>query len=114
MAYEWIKFTPAEAVSVTVADMRKFNSLRGFHFFEPASMRFFNSRVLGDTFPAADGSAVYFVTSERFDATTPRLYTVRVCRPNYTVDSASEFQEFASARAAKNAARRLAAQEIAR
>ena len=114
MAYEWIKFTPEEAPRVTSADVKKFSSLRGSHFFEAGAMRFFNSRVLGDTFAAADGSAVYFVTSERFDSSTPRRYTVRICRPNYTVDSASEFQEFASSRAAKNAARRLAAQEIAR
>lgn len=47
------------------------------NFFDVATMRFFNSRVLGSR---VVGNAIYFVTSERMDYGTPRKYTVRVFR----------------------------------
>lgn len=46
------------------------------NFFDPATMRFFNSRVLGSR---VVGNAIYFVTSER-QLSTARDYTVRVFR----------------------------------
>lgn len=55
------------------------NTQRGFHFFEAGAMRFFNSRVLSDVYQGPGG--VYFVTSEKFNARTPRYYTVRQFNP---------------------------------
>jgi hypothetical protein len=48
----------------------------GSHFFDPGSMRFFRSRLcqVVKTLPSG---VVYFVTSERFSAETPRMYSVR-------------------------------------
>lgn len=97
----------------TIDDIRDRNARLGHHFFEPASMRFFASRVLDDVFPAADGSGSYFVTSERFRGFIgckdgPRRYSVRLALPTGEVRTASEFQAYATARAAKSAAKRLA------
>ena len=58
------------------------NAQKGFHYFEPGTMRFFRSRVLSQTFEGKD--AVYFVTSEQFvgsEYTAPRKYTIRAFDP---------------------------------
>lgn len=67
---------------------------RGSHFFDEGAMRFFNSRVL----PTVYGGR-YFITSERFDDSTPRRYTLRECLNGQILD-ASKFQEFATRREA--------------
>ena len=99
----------------------------GSHFFDAAAMRFFDSRILSDFYVVesdvntAGGSLGYFVTSERYDETTPRGYTVRSFRVTpydggrgltdhkVFVDTVGEFQEYESAREAKRAAEVLAA-----
>ena len=98
----------------------------GSHFFDAAAMRFFNSRILSDFYvvesdvSAAGGSLGYFVTSERYDETTPREYTVRSFRVEpydggrgltdhkVFVDTVGEFRGYATARQAKRAAERFA------
>lgn len=56
----------------TISDIKRANKNAGQHWFEPATMRFFNSRV---------GSRViegrYFISSEQFNGDTERLYTIR-------------------------------------
>ena len=99
----------------------------GNKFFDAGAMRFFNSRILSDFYVVesdvntAGGSLGYFVTSERSDETTPRLYTVRSFRVTphdggrgltdhkAFIDTVGEFQEYESAREAKRAAEVLAA-----
>lgn len=62
----------------------------GSHFFDAATMRFFNSRLLEGVYPAESnvgkwdartGNVFYFVTSERYEDLysdpEPRHYTVR-------------------------------------
>lgn len=87
----------------SVQDVELANSRAGQHFFDADTMRFFNSRVLGDLI---DGR--YFVTSERFDENHPRLYTLREAMPNGHIETVGEFQGYTSARAAYTAARKLA------
>lgn len=87
----------------TVEEIKRANKEAGKHFFNPSTMRFFRSRVL----PGVYGCR-YFVTSEQFDVGHPRLYTVRVVNPDGSIDDASEFQEFKTSKAARNAARALA------
>lgn len=85
------------------------------HFFDENTMRFFKSRV--PWFFAGDGKTAYFITSERFDYNSPRLYTVRkIIRTadrqsfygyKYNIDSVSEFQAFKTIATAKRHIERL-------
>lgn len=65
----------------TADDVRRTAGHVGSHFFSPDTMRFFRSRLL-NVFRALDddGTRGLFVTSERFDHTTPREYRVRLYR----------------------------------
>lgn len=78
------------------------NKRAGYHFFDADAMRFFNSRV---------GSALYagryFITSERFSADTPRMYTIREADDEGCINNASAYQQFNSRSAALAAVRRL-------
>lgn len=80
------------------------------HFFDRATMRFFDSRVLADVYGCR-----YFVTSERFRSLDnpaddgERRYTVREITKDGRIVDVSAFQEFRTARAAKRHAMTLAA-----
>lgn len=72
----------------------------GYYFFEPATLKFFASRI-GDSFYAnAARRRSYFVTSEQFrnfEHTGRRLYTVRaICWDTGKVLDVSGFQAFES------------------
>jgi hypothetical protein len=87
----------------------------GNHFFEPGAMRFFNSRILSDTYYSHSLEAygvVFFVTSERgWDQT--RRYTVRAFNPELgTTKTVGELGLFATPSQAKACARKLADGEI--
>lgn len=84
------------------------NRHRG-HWFSAGAKRFFNSRIAQYGYESSDGKRVYFVSSERFDWRSPRLYSVRVY--NYeadNVDTVGEFQQYASRNGADKAAQRIA------
>lgn len=103
----------------TVADIRAIADHAGSFFFSPATMRFFNSRVLegvyhrGDS-KAIEGAVFYFVTSEAYDD-APRHYAVRRAmlgsqrddRPAIDIDTVGE--RHATAAEARRAARELVA-----
>jgi len=88
-----------------VHEIKQANRAAGYHFFEPSTMRFFRSRV-GDTVYGGR----YFVTSEQFDWSSPRLYTVRVANDDRTIDDVGGFQAYPTHTAAVRAIRRLIAQ----
>ena len=112
----------------TVRDAQRVADHLGHKFFDAGAMRFFNSRILSDFYVvesdvnAAGGSLGYFVTSERYDETTPRGYSVRSFRVTpydggrgltdhkAFVDTVGEFQGYESARQAKRAAEELASE----
>lgn len=92
----------------------------GSHWFEPSTMRFFNSRVLDSTWtlteriesqtPSGHNPASEtwrFVSSERGDwSGDPRRYTVRQITFNHvarkvTIDTVGEFQQYANAATAE-------------
>lgn len=65
-----------------ISDIRAITTGAGSHFFDAATMRFFQSRVLEgvyapDGHDAVEGNRFFFVTSERYDD-NPRHYAVRV------------------------------------
>ena len=79
------------------------NAERGHYFFDPATMRFFRSKIASRS--VINGR--YFITSEQFDATSPRLYTIRICHDDGTIDTVGEFQQYETVAAAKRVASQL-------
>lgn len=92
----------------TTYDLEERNARAGGHWFKPDTMRFFRSRVLSPAFERPDGT-VYFATSERCPwGDHPRLYSVRIMRPDGSVDTVGEFQGYRSRSGAIVAAERIA------
>lgn len=93
-------------------DVIRANGEAGLHFFERATMRFFDSRVCPDTLAEGPGG-VFFVTSEQFRGSdgvrAARLYTVRHFYPETgDVTTAGTFQKHASRESAARAAKAMA------
>lgn len=99
----------------TLDDIIRRNRAAGGKWFEPSNMRYFGARLQSRIYPAKDGRA-YFVTSERDSAGRAwngrRLYSVRVALPNGDIETAGEFGEHTTGRAAHAAARKLAGESM--
>lgn len=83
------------------------NAVRESHspyFFTPDTMRFFKSRLASYIRHVSGG--VIFITSEKYDDNSPRLYTVRMFTRDGRINELSEFQEYKTIEAAKRAADR--------
>lgn len=80
----------------TIADLKAANARAGFHFFERATMRFFDSRIV-PAGPYCGAGGVYFVTSEQFhgsQGSEARKFTVRQFNPTTgDIDTAGRFNE---------------------
>jgi hypothetical protein len=85
-----------------VTQIQRDNRAIGHHFFDPATMRFWRSRVHGNVYGGR-----FFVTSER-PPYGPRAYTVRAARPDGGVDTVGDYGGYPTGDAAHRAARRLA------
>jgi hypothetical protein len=77
----------------------------GSHWFDRSAMRYFNSRI-GERVHPVPGGAL-FVSSEQFDWNSPRLYSVRSCTFEGSIDTVGEFQQYATNSAAHAAASSL-------
>ena len=86
-----------------MADVRNANRELGHHFFDRDTMRFFDSKIVG----ALIGGR-YFITSERFNAESPRLYTIRKAQPNGDVGTVGAFQQYRTREAAYAEAKAMA------
>ena len=75
------------------------------HWFSPGAMRFFKSRLGSEVLPVPDGWL--FVSSERFDYNTPRLYTIRKMDQFGEISEVGEFQQYTSSASARRVIRRL-------
>lgn len=80
-----------EGASSDIGRIEEANRQAGQHFFEPATMRFFNSTV----FPRVYGGR-YFITSERLDEHHPERFTIRVAFDDGSVQTIGEFRAFDS------------------
>lgn len=97
---------------MSLATMERIAADHSNHWFDPASMRFFNSRVCETTIrqSPADPYLWYFVSSERCDWGDghPRRYSVRVFDTRTgSTDTVGEFQAYASRTGAEGAILRL-------
>ncbi len=77
----------------TIRDIKRINKEKGYYFFSPGAMGFFNSQVEDKVFHGSGG--IFFTTSEQFDnGISKRKYTVRQFHPETgNVNTASEFNE---------------------
>lgn len=67
---------------------------RGF-WFNRDTMRFFRSRVSQITYYAPKKNLIYFVSSEKYDDSSPRLYTIRsYCPTKDSIETVGEFQQY--------------------
>ncbi len=77
-------------------------SLSTGHFFDKASMRFFNSKL--ETDGVLIDNKAYFITSERYDKSYPKKFTIRELDINTgKIEGSSSFQEFESLKSAEKA-----------
>ena len=81
--------------------IREANKRSGGHWFEPATLQFFGSRILAGLYGGR-----YFVTSEQ-PPHGPRRYSVRIAGDGGSIDTVGPFCGFASRRAAIRQAERL-------
>ena len=75
-----------------ISSIKALNRRNGNYFFDRATMRFFNSRIV----PKVYGGRI-FLTSEQFVPSSgipgPRLYTVRLARSNGEIETVGPFNE---------------------
>ena len=82
----------------TMQEIKEYNKLAGFHFFDDDTMRFFNSRIGKRLYQGPTG--VYFVTSEKFDYDSERMYTVRQFNPDEkNISTIGEFNQLTQSEA---------------
>ena len=93
-----------------MSQIRQANDEAGKNFFEPATIRFFDSKI-GRTIYQGPGG-VYFLTSEQFhgsQGSAPRRWTVRVFDPELgNVGTFGEHGGFAGPDSARRAAKAAA------
>lgn len=102
--------TTAVAKHWTINDIEAAMRAQGSHWWDAGALRFFNSRIGYEVFQGPGG--VYFVSSERCNHDSPRLFTVRQFDPetsDLVSKGGSEFQEYASRSDARARAKREAA-----
>ena len=89
-----------------IAYIRTANTVRGMHFFDRDTLRFFNSRILSDVYEGTGG--IYFATSEKGPDGVRRYTVRRFEKATGSVGTFGTFQAYRTARAAKGAAKRAA------
>ncbi len=100
----------------TIEQIKGMNAAKGFHFFEPDTLRFFRSKVYGEVY--AGGGGWFFVTSEQFVCyeprycREPRAYSVRYMRPDGQVETVGEFNSIPTLQRARTLARQAAADNL--
>jgi hypothetical protein len=74
----------------TIKEAKAISKANGGHFFDPQAMRFFNSKIESELIEGR-----YFITSERYDTDSPKLYTIRqISETGQILGDLGEFQEF--------------------
>ena len=86
----------------TIADVRAANRVKGQHFFDAGTMRFFNSKVESSLYAGR-----YFITSERFRYDDPKTYTIREAKEDGDIDTIGEFCAYKDIETAREEVRRL-------
>lgn len=83
-------------------DIRQVVDAHRGHFFDKFNIRFFNSKILPTVYRGQ-----YFITSERFNDETPRMYTIRQIDEKGNIETIGDFQQYKTIRAAIKAIEKL-------
>lgn len=75
----------------SIYEIKRKNEEIGHFWFHPDTMRFFSSRVSSRLY-----GGCYFISSERFDENSPRLYTIHKALPTGEIGTIGEFQMYKS------------------
>lgn len=86
----------------TITQIKIANKNAGFHFFDRKTLKFFNSKVESRVIRGN-----LFITSERFDATTPRRFTVRAAMVTGAIKTVGGCMQHATLESAKEACKAL-------
>lgn len=78
----------------SIDEIKKANKAAGRHWFSKDTMAFFDSIVYPQLIQHPKGA--YFISSERFDSESPRLFTVRFAYLHGEVTTVGDFQAFES------------------
>lgn len=78
----------------SIEDLKQANEDAGYHWFDKDSMEFFDSVVYPGLIQHPEGA--YFISSERFDSESPRLFTVRFTHFTGETNTVGPFQGFNS------------------
>ncbi|HEY6021303.1 MAG TPA: hypothetical protein VIY48_15780 [Candidatus Paceibacterota bacterium] len=78
----------------SIEDVKEAHKAAGGHWFDKDSMKFFNSIVYPELIQHPEGA--YFISSERFDSGSPRLFTVRFASFDGSIATVGEFMGFGS------------------
>lgn len=78
----------------SIEDVKKANRIAGGYWFHEDSVEFFDSVVYPELIQHPEGA--YFISSEQFDSSSPRLFTVRFAHFNGEVETVGPFQGFNS------------------
>lgn len=86
----------------TLADVKNANRAAGMHWFDRDTTRFFRTRIESKLL-AGD----YFITSEAYSDTAPRLYSIRQAQPDGGIETIGRFQGYTTKAAAQEAVKKL-------
>ena len=93
----------------TLDQIKRAAAAAGSHWFEKSALRYFSSRISSHVYSLPGGAL--FVSSEQFKGfgteDGPRLYSVRSCTSDGSIDTVGEFQQHESSKAAHTEALRL-------
>lgn len=70
----------------TLAEFKAAYKKTGMHFFDRKTMRFFNTRIESGLLKGK-----YFITSEAFKESQPRLYTLREIQDDLQIKTVGQF-----------------------
>jgi len=95
---------------MNIDDIKKANAEAGLYFFSEDTLRFFSSRT-GTTvygvFRSGTPGGQYFITSERDDCNSPRMFTVRRYDPvTHDISTVGNFKEYKTSQGAAKRAMR--------
>lgn len=82
----------------TIQEIKRANKSINHHFFDADTMSFFNSKVVNKVWHGR-----YFITSEQYNATSPRLYTIRYSTDQGRIETLGIFQQYKTLRQAEKA-----------
>jgi len=87
---------------MTITEMKALNKAAGYHFFDRATIRFFNSHVVSKLY-----NNELFITAEQCWNKKNFFYTIRRFNSDSSIVNMGDFQQYTSLSTVRKEARRL-------